>query len=65
MARPIIDLDVTRRDDAPYCAAVLILAIRAGDRTKAAFALRHLRRLGYSLGVARTSQKAKGVRNVH
>jgi hypothetical protein len=64
MTQPKIDPDVTRRDDGPYWAAALVLAIRAGDRTRVDKARRRLRRLGYSLDIARTLEKAKGVRNV-
>jgi hypothetical protein len=65
MTQPKMDPDVTRRDDGPYWAAALVLAIRAGDRTRADKARRRLRRLGYSLDIARTLENAKGVRNVH
>lgn len=47
------DPDVTRRDDAPYWAAALVAAIRAGDTRRQSLARRHLRRLGYRIDVVR------------
>lgn len=52
--------DVTRRDDAPYWAAALVLAIKAGDRLRAGLARRHLRRLGFRLDVLRRKRVNHG-----
>jgi hypothetical protein len=52
MTRPTIDPDVTRRDDGPYWAAAMAIAVRDGDRERAALARRNLRRLGYHLDLA-------------
>ncbi len=52
MTRPSFDPDVTRRDEGPYWAAALAIALRDGNRERAALARRHLRRLGYRLDLA-------------
>jgi hypothetical protein len=44
--RVTFDPDVTRRDDDAYWAAAIMLAIRAGDKERAATARRNLLRLG-------------------
>jgi hypothetical protein len=62
MADRSIDPDCTRRDDAPYWAAALALAIRAGDSSRAALARRELARLGMDLAVA-SRRAAKAVRD--
>lgn len=54
MTRRSFDPDVTRRDDGPDWAAAAVLAMRAGDRARAARARRHLRRLGYRLDATRS-----------
>jgi hypothetical protein len=53
-ARPhgTLDPDLTRRDEAPYWAAALVLAIRAGDAGRAGRAQRELKRLGVWLTTA-------------
>lgn len=51
MTRREMDPDVTRRDDGPYWAAALVLAIRAGSKARAEAARQHLRRLGYRVDV--------------
>lgn len=56
-----INPDLTRRDDAPYWAAALVLAIRAGDGRRADLARRQLRRLGYPLALVRVRRRPKGV----
>ncbi len=61
MTRREMDPDVTRRDDGPYWAAALVLAIRAGDKPRAAAARQHLRRLGYRIDLA--DEKRKAVRH--
>jgi hypothetical protein len=61
MTRRDMDPDVTRRDDGPYWAAALVLAIRAGDKERAETAREHLCRLGYRVDVA-DFQDGKGVR---
>jgi hypothetical protein len=43
------DPDVTRRDDAAYWAAALVLALRADDEGRAQEARRELERLGFDL----------------
>ncbi len=43
------DPDKTQRDDGPYWAAAMVLAIRDGDHRRAAIAQAHLTRLGYPL----------------
>lgn len=64
MPRRIIDPDLTCRDDGAYWAAALIIAVRAGDRSRTNLARQHLRRLGYSLEVADELRRRspKGVR---
>jgi hypothetical protein len=47
--RKRIDPDLTRRDEAPYWAAALVLAIRAGDASRADKARSELERLGVNL----------------
>ena len=47
-----LDPDRTRRDDAPYWAAALVLAIRAGDARRVSLAERELGRLGVPLTTA-------------
>jgi len=58
MKRVNFDPDVTRRDDAPYWAAVLALAIRNGDTNRAEHAEQELARLGIHL--ARLHNPRKG-----
>ena len=60
MTQTKIDPDVTRRDEGPYWAAALVLAIRAGDRKRIQKASRQLRRLGYPLDIAPSLKKPKG-----
>jgi hypothetical protein len=64
MTRPTFDPDVTRRDDGPYWAAAMVLAIKAGDRVRIEAARQNLRRLGYRLDVTRPTGKGKAVGNV-
>lgn len=52
MRRRTMDPDVTWRNDAPYWAAALVLAIRAGDKTRIEEARRELARLGIYLTTA-------------
>jgi len=62
MKRLDFDPDVTRRDDAPYWAAAMVLALRAGNAKRIAEARQQLQRLGYSVGTA-TDLKRKRVQN--
>ena len=55
--------DVTRRDDGPYWAAAMVLAIKAGDATRMDLARLNLRRLGYRLDVIRPRDETKEVRH--
>mgnify|MGYP007051605850 CR=1 FL=1 len=48
------DPDVTHRDETPYWAAKLALAIRCGDRARVAEARRQLKRLGCPLDIIET-----------
>lgn len=57
MTRRSLDYDVTRRDDGPYWAAALVLALRAGDKDRAVTARRNLRRLGYRLDEIRPDRE--------
>jgi hypothetical protein len=59
MAKWTFDPDVTRRDDAAYWAAAVVVASRAGNVERAEYARRQLRRLGFQLKVARP-QPRKG-----
>lgn len=52
MSRRMIDPDITRRDNGPYWAAALVVAIEAGDAERQSLARDHLRRLGYRVNVA-------------
>jgi hypothetical protein len=61
MTRRHIDPDLTRRDEGPYWAAALVIAIRAGDRQRQKVARSHLRRLGYRLDVIESKAGCKGV----
>lgn len=56
MKKRAIDPDVTRKDDAAYWAAALVLAIEAGDAEQEATARVNLRRLGYELDTARPGE---------
>jgi hypothetical protein len=47
------DPDSTRRDDAAYWGAVLIMAARDGDKAREKKAVATLRRLGFVVSVAR------------
>jgi hypothetical protein len=58
MTHEKLDPDVTRKNDGAYWAAALVLAIRAGDRSRTIVARKELRRLGYRL----ESAGRKGVR---
>lgn len=53
------DPDVTRRDEAPYWAAALAVAIRAGDHERVELARANLKRLKCPIDLA----SRKGVRN--
>jgi len=57
MKRLHFDPDVTRRDDAPYWAAVLAVAIRNGDTKRAEYAERELARLGIPLARVHNPEK--------
>ena len=64
MSRRNFDPDVTRRDDGPYWAAAMVLAIRAGDEPRTETARQHLHRLGYRLELtAPQAAKAKGAKH--
>jgi len=58
-SRPF-DPDVTRRDDAPYWAAILAMAVRAGKVDRQREAQSNLRRLGVPLTVGRRKAVASG-----
>ncbi len=62
MKRLEFDPDVTRRDDAPYWAAAMVLALRAGNAKRIADTRRNLKRLGYAVDVA-SGLKRKAVRD--
>jgi hypothetical protein len=59
MARPNLNPDVTRRADAPYWAAATVLALQDGDEARAEIARRHLRRLGYTVGMATCERRPR------
>jgi hypothetical protein len=55
------DPDITRRDDAPYWAAVLAMAVRTGNLERQREAQANLRRLGIPLTVgSRRKAVARG-----
>jgi hypothetical protein len=56
--RKWIDPDLTRRDEAPYWAAALVLAIRAGDTSRADTARQKLQRLGVNVTYRARQRKA-------
>jgi hypothetical protein len=60
--REVLDPDLTRRDEAPYWAAALVLAIRSGDADRAGRAQRELRRLGLPLTTAAAPACGRGAR---
>ena len=45
--------DVTQRDEAPYWAAALVLAMRRKDGPRVALARRNLARLGFSIHIGK------------
>jgi hypothetical protein len=53
MKRHEFSPDETQRDDAPYWAAALVLAVREGDRKRIAEARRQLKRLGYAVDLSK------------
>ncbi len=57
MTRREIHPDLTRRDDAAYWAAAMVVAIRAGDSARVEMASENLRRLGYHLDVCQPKAK--------
>jgi len=59
VAHEAFDPDVTQRDEAPYWAASLILALRIGDETRTKEAREHLLRLGFEVTVAVRSPKGR------
>ena len=59
MTRRQIDPDVTRRDDAAYWAAAMVVAVHAGDAERIETASQNLKRLGFHLDVCKP--KGKGV----
>lgn len=63
MPRKTFNPDLAQRDDGPFWAAALVLAIRDGDKARADLAREHLRRLGYRVELAADVDR-KGESNV-
>lgn len=64
MIRREIDPDLTRRDDAAYWAAAMVVAVRAGDADRVETARQNLQRLGYHLDVCNPrGSKGKGAQH--
>lgn len=59
MAQMSLNPDLTCREDGPYWAASLVLALRAGDKGRAATARRHLRRLGFRIDIGELRSPAR------
>jgi hypothetical protein len=53
MRAPTFNPDTTRKNDAPYWGAALMLAIREDDAARAKKATANLRRLGYEIKAAK------------
>jgi hypothetical protein len=56
--------DVTRRDDAPYWAAILVMAVRSRNKVRMKEAQSNLRRLGVTLTVGAPRNARKAARHV-